>query len=157
MKKKNIPVEFASTIFGNAFQDSEIARMFKDSESDEAYHQRCRKNKKLAKQLVKKLYLLFICAAALTGCEKNNHPDSPGQVTIYTLKSGNYNLIIDGVEYGRIKKAVQMPVCGDRLFQFFLLKQGNHVFDAKSSDGIAWGNPKTIYIKEGECKQIQLP
>jgi hypothetical protein len=105
---------------------------------------------------MKQLILLFALAAMFSGCKKSTYTE-PGQATFYTLENENFNLIVDGVEMGRIKKATQMPVCGDRVFQVLKLSAGEHVVDAKSTDGYAWGHPKTITVPEGGCLTVQLP
>jgi hypothetical protein len=105
----------------------------------------------------KSWFILVIITFSLASCSKEESQPSTGKVTIYSTESGNWSLIIDGKEYGRIKKASQMPVCGDPAFQNFTLSAGYHSFDAKSLDGYAWGNPKRVNVQGGGCVQIDLP
>lgn len=80
-----------------------------------------------------------------------------GTATVYTLSTSSWSLIIDGKDYGKIRKATQMPVCGDPIFQNIKLSAGTHSFDAKSLDGYAWGQPKNVNIPAGGCIQVSLP
>lgn len=103
--------------------------------------------------------LLIALIIILTGCGKDETTPAPttGTATFWTLQTGNWNLILDGVEYGKIKRATQMPVCGDEAFQQFTLAAGQHTVDAKNLDGFAWGNPFTFTITGGECIQVKAP
>ena len=102
-------------------------------------------------------YLLMIMAAC--GCGKSDQdPDpAPGNTTFWTTQQGNWNLILDGVEYGKLKRATQMPVCGDPDFQNYSLSPGTHTADAKNLDGFAWGDPITFTVPAGGCIQVKLP
>lgn len=98
------------------------------------------------------LAIMFI--ALMTSCSKES---GTGKVTFYTLESSRYSLIVDDKEYGQIKRASQMPVCDDPLFQTISLTAGKHTIDAKSLDGYAWGSPKTITVTADQCVQVRLP
>jgi len=99
----------------------------------------------------------FLIALILCSCEKKSNEPTTGKATIYATSPNNWSLIIDGKEYGKIKNASQMPVCGDPAFQNITLSAGMHSFDAKSLDGYAWGSPKSINIPAGGCIQVKLP
>lgn len=111
---------------------------------------------------MKKRYLLailFLSALLVFSCEngQGSNESTTGVVTVYTTSPSKWSLIIDGKEYGKIKNASQMPVCGDPDFQNITLSAGSHSFDAKSLNGYAWGNPKNIDVPSGGCKQVKLP
>lgn len=104
------------------------------------------------------IVLLVLFSLSCSKEEDNGNVNQPtGKVTFYTTSTYNWSLIVDGKEYGQIKYASQMPVCGDPNFQNLSLKAGQHTVDAKSLDGYAWGNPKSIYVISGECIQVILP
>jgi hypothetical protein len=88
-------------------------------------------------------------------CKKKK--DGPGKVTFYTTESGNWSLILDGVEKGKLKNTFQQPVCGDATFQVITLEAGEHTVDAKSLDGFAWGDPKKIVVPHEDCISVDLP
>lgn len=106
-----------------------------------------------------KKMLYLVALLLILGCAKEgvDPQKNPGTVTFWTQQTGNWNLILDGVEYGKIKRSANMPVCGDETFQKFTLSAGQHTADAKSLDGFAWGNPKTFTVEEGQCIQVKLP
>lgn len=106
-----------------------------------------------------KALILFSAIIILASCGKDDvKPQAKnGSVTFYTTQTGNWNLILDGIEYGKLKRASQMPVCGDPLFQNYSLAPGQHTADAKNLDGFAWGNPVTFTVPDGGCIQIKLP
>lgn len=106
-----------------------------------------------------KKMIYLVALLLIMGCAKENPAPQlePGTVTFWTKETGNWNLILDGVEYGKIKRANNMPVCGDEAFQKFTLSAGKHTADAKSLDGFAWGNPITFEIPSGGCIQVKLP
>ena len=105
---------------------------------------------------MKKIILLAVIAFAAAACEKETDPQN-GTVTFYTTSAHRYSIIIDGVECGNIKNTSQMPVCGDPAFWPKTLSAGKHTVDAKSLDGYAWGNPKTINVKANDCIQVSMP
>ena len=109
---------------------------------------------------MRKIIIVFYILFSLS-CSKeednNNINQDYGSVTFYTTSTYNWSLIVDGKEYGQIEYATQMPVCGDTDFQNLSLKTGSHTVDAKSLDGYAWGDPKTIYVISGKCIQVKLP
>lgn len=106
-----------------------------------------------------KHFLLLFISIILLSCTKEDPTPTPvnGSVTFWTMQTGNWNLILDGVEYGKLKRGTQMPVCGDQLFQNFSLAPGQHTADAKNLDGFAWGNQITFTVPDGGCIQVKLP
>jgi len=99
------------------------------------------------------LFLFYVFYA----CEKQENQGT-GSVTVYTLSNQSWSLIIDGKEYGKIKKATQMPVCGDPGYQNITLATGNYKFVAKSLDGHAWDMNSYILVRveKGQCKQVRI-
>jgi len=103
---------------------------------------------------------LVLCLLMFVACKKEDvKPEGPqtGVVTIYTTNSHDWSLIIDGVEYGEISHATQMPLCEDPDFQHITLSAGPHSFDARSLDGLAWGHPHDYNVPADGCIQINLP
>lgn len=108
------------------------------------------------KRLRLKFWKFTIIILLTIACEKQSEKGF-GNVTVYTTSSQGWSVIIDGREYGKVKKASQMPVCRDPAFMNITLSAGNHKFVAKSLDGHAWGTSKGVTVIADECKQVSIP
>jgi hypothetical protein len=110
------------------------------------------------KRIRLKIWKITIIILLTIACEKQSEKGF-GTITVYTTSSQNWSVIIDGREYGKVKKASQMPVCSDPAFMNISLSAGDHKFVAKSLDGYAWDAKKykTVRVIADECKQVSIP
>lgn len=112
----------------------------------------------------KLIILYFIILALLTiffGCKKEDSKpvNETGVITFYigntNSTGGVWNLILDGKDAGQLKKASQMPVCGDTDFIVRTLTTGKHTYDVKSMSGYAWGHVTEFTVNPG-CVSLKV-
>lgn len=107
------------------------------------------------------MYKFFLIALLLFVSCKKEEDAKPvqhyGDVTFYADDPHRWVLIVDGVEHGQLTYSSQTPFCGHPNFINMSLTAGNHTVDARSLDGLAWGDPRTINVPGDDCIQIPLP